>query len=188
MKLIIAEVMIMKSLITKMIMMFTMMITIWLNTECSNYSAYICGGFLDFCHHFVTFFEIYSLTVQEIYCEKKFLTAILRQVFCLSEKDCYKYWWMVVAFAWTFSSFLKLFTICSFWSLLEILMANHNGIFFVQNIWLGKRKYLLLCIFSWKLWDLCQAKFMSWSFFNPSWFDIWTFSLLVTLCSMPRGL
>ena len=71
MKLIIAEVMIMKSLITKMIMMFTMMITISLNTECSNYSAYICGGFLDFCHHFVTFFEIYSLTVQEIYYEKE---------------------------------------------------------------------------------------------------------------------
>ena len=69
--LIIAKVMIMKSMIIKMIMMFTMMITIWLNTECSNYSTYIRGGFLDFCHHFVTFFEIYSLTVQEIYYEKE---------------------------------------------------------------------------------------------------------------------
>ena len=63
--------MIMKSVMMKMIMMFTMMITIWLNTECSNYSTYICGGFLDFHHHFVLFFEIYTLTVQEIYFEKK---------------------------------------------------------------------------------------------------------------------
>ena len=69
--LIIAKVMIMKSVMIKMIMMFTMMIAIWLNTECSNYSTYICGGFLDSCHHFVTFFEIYSLTVQEIYYEKE---------------------------------------------------------------------------------------------------------------------
>ena len=179
--LIIAKVMIMKSVMIKMIMMFTMMIAIWLNTECSNYSTYICGGFLDSCHHFVTFFEIYSLTVQEIYCEKKFLTAILRQVFCLSEKDYYKYWWMVVAFAWTFSSFLKLFTICSFWSLLEILMVNHNGVFFVENIWEGEIS-ATLCF----LWE---AKLMLWSFFNPSWlFYIWAFWLLVTLCSMPRGL
>ena len=153
--LIIAKVMIMKSVMMKMIMMFTMMITIWLNTECSNYSTYIRGGFLDSCHHFVTFFEIYSLTVQEIYCEKKFLTAILRQVFCLSEKDYYKYWWMIVAFAWTLSSFLKMFTSCSFWSLLEILMVNRNVVFFLQNIWLGKVKFLLLCAFSEKLWDLC---------------------------------
>ena len=69
--LIITKVTIMKSVIIKMIMMFTMMITIWLNTECSNYSTYIRGGFLDSCHHFVTFFEIYSLTVQEIYYEKE---------------------------------------------------------------------------------------------------------------------
>ena len=103
--LIIAKVMIIKSMIIKMIMMFTMMITIWLNTECSNYSTYIRGGFLDFCHHFVTFFEIYSWTVYEIYNEKKNLAAILRQGFCLSEKDCYKYWWMVVAFEWTLFSF-----------------------------------------------------------------------------------
>ena len=70
--LIIAKVMIMKSMIIKMIMMFTMMITIWLNTECSNYSTYIGGGFLFFCLHLVTFFEIYSLTDHEIYYEKKF--------------------------------------------------------------------------------------------------------------------
>ena len=89
--LIITKVTIMKSVIIKMIMMFTMMITILLNTECSNYSTYICGCFLDFRHHFVTPFEIYSLTVQEIYCKKnKKLTAILKRVFCLSEKDCYK--------------------------------------------------------------------------------------------------
>ena len=68
---IIAKVMIIKSMIIKMIMMFTMMITIWLNTECSNYSTYIRGGVLDSCHHFVTFFGIYSLTVQEIYYEKE---------------------------------------------------------------------------------------------------------------------
>ena len=77
--LIIAKVMVMKSMIIKMVMMFTMMMTIWLNTECSNYSTYIRGGFLDFCHDFVTFFEIYTLTVHEIYYEKKFLAAILRQ-------------------------------------------------------------------------------------------------------------
>ena len=129
--LIIAKVMVMKSMIIKMIMMFTKMIKIWLNTECSNYSTYIRGGFLDFCHHFVTFFEIYSLTVHEIYFEKNILAAILRQGFCLSEKDCYKYWWMVVAFEWRLSSFLKLFKIWSFWSLLEIFMVNHNGVFFV---------------------------------------------------------
>ena len=70
-ELIIAKVMIIKSMIIKMIMMFTMMITIWLNTECSNYSTYILGGFLDSCHYFVTFFEIYSLTVHEIYYEKE---------------------------------------------------------------------------------------------------------------------
>ena len=128
--LIIAKVMVMKSMIIKMITMFTMMITVWLNTECSNYSTYIRGGFLDFCH-FVIFFEIYSLTVHEIYFERNILAAILRQGFCLSEKDCYKYWWMVVAFEWTLSSFLKLFTICSVWSLLNILMVNHNGVFFV---------------------------------------------------------
>ena len=69
--LIIAKVMIMKSVIIKIIMMFTMMITNWLNTECSNYYTYIRGGSLDSCHHFVTFFEIYSLTVQEIYYEKE---------------------------------------------------------------------------------------------------------------------
>ena len=94
--------------------MFTMMITIWLNTECSNYSTHIRGGLLDFCHNFVIFFGIYSLTDHEIYYEKKNLTVILRQAFCLSEKDCYKYYWMVVAFEWTLSSCLKLFTICSF--------------------------------------------------------------------------
>ena len=48
--------------------------------------------FLGFCYHFVTFFEIYISTVREIYYEKKNLTEILRQAFCLSEKDCYKYW------------------------------------------------------------------------------------------------
>ena len=183
---IIAKVMIMKSMIIKMIMMFTMAITVWLNTERSNYSTYICGGFLDFCHHFYTFFEIYILTVHEIYCEKFFLAAILSQGFCQSEKD--KYWWMVVAFEWTVSSFLNLFTICSLWSLLKILMVNHNGVFLVQNIWLGNGKFLLLCSLSWKLWDLCQAKLMLWSFFNLSWLEIWTFWLLVTLCSMLRGL
>ena len=74
--LILATVMIMKSMIIKMILMFTMMITIWLNTECSNYSTHIHGGFLDFCLNFVTFFEIYSLTDHEIYYEKKNLTII----------------------------------------------------------------------------------------------------------------
>ena len=112
---------------------------------------------------------------------KKKLTAILRQGFCLSEKDCYKYWWMVVVFEWTLSSFLKLCTICSFWSLLEFLMVNHNGVFLVQNIWLGKGKFLLLCSFTGKLWDLCQVKLMLWSFFNPSWLDTWTFWLSFTL-------
>ena len=112
---------------------------------------------------------------------KKKLTAILRQVFCLSEIDSYKFWWMVVAFAWKLSSFLKLFTICSFWSLLEILMVNHNGVFFVENISEGEIS-ATLCF----LWE---AKLMLWSFFNPSWlFYIWAFWLLVTLCSMPRGL
>ena len=61
-------------------------------------------------NHFVTLLAIYSLTVHEIYYEIKFLkifqsfskatlsywkegnTTILRQGFCLSEKDCYKYW------------------------------------------------------------------------------------------------
>ena len=148
---IMAKVMVMKSMLIKMIMMLTMMITIWLNTECSNYSTYIRGGFLDFCHHFVTFFEIYSLTVHEIYCEKIFWAPILRQGFCLSEKDCYKYWWMVVAFEWTLSGFLNLFTVCYFWSLLKILMVNHNGVLLVQNIWLGNGKFLLLSSFSWKL-------------------------------------
>ena len=65
--LIIAKVMIMKSMIIKMIMVFTMMITNSLNTECSNYYTYKRVGSLN-------------------------LTAILRQVFCLGEKDCYKYW------------------------------------------------------------------------------------------------
>ena len=69
--LIIAKVMIMTSMIIKMIMLFTMMITIWLNTECSIYSTDIRGGVLDSYHHFVTFFEIYSLTVEEIYYEKE---------------------------------------------------------------------------------------------------------------------
>ena len=122
-----------------------------------------------------------------IFWKKKFNSNI-EQGFFLSERDCYKYWWMVVAFEWTLPSFLKLFTICSFGSLLEILMVNHNGVFFVQNIWLGKGKFLLLCSFSGKLWDLYQARLMLWSFFNPSWLDIWTFWLLVTLCSMSRGL
>ena len=45
-----------------------------------------------FHHHFVTFFEIYILTIQEIYSENKILAAILRQGFSLSKKDCYKYW------------------------------------------------------------------------------------------------
>ena len=36
--------------------------------------------------------------------------------------------------------------------------------------------------------DLCQTKLMLWRFSNPSWLDIWNFWLLVTLCSMPRGL
>ena len=144
MVLIIAKVMAMRAMIIKMIMMLTMRITIWLNTECSNYSMYICGGFLDFCYHFVTFFEIYSLNVHQIYYEKNFLAAILRQGFCLSEKDCYKYWWMVVAFEWTLSSFLKLFTICSFWSLLKILMVNHNGVF-------------LFKIFDWGRGNLCHS-------------------------------
>ena len=184
--LIIAKVMIMKSMIIKM-MMFTMAITVWLNTERSNYSTYICGGFLDFCHHFVTFFDIYSLTVHEIYCEKFFFSSNIDTGFSLSEKDCYKYWWMVVAFEWTFSSFLNLFTICSVWSLLKILMVNHNGVFFVQNIWLAKGNFLLLYSFSRKLWDLCQAELMLWRFFNPSWLDIGTFWFLITLCSSPRG-
>ena len=69
--LIIAKVMIMESTIIKMIMIFTMMISILLNTECSNYSTDIHGGFLDSCHHFVTFFKIYSLTVEEIYYKKE---------------------------------------------------------------------------------------------------------------------
>ena len=180
--------MIMKSLILKMIMIFIMAITVWLNTERSNYSTYICGGFLDFCHHFVTFFDIYSLTVHEIYCEKFFFSSNIDTGFSLSEKDCYKYWWMVVAFEWTLSSFFNLFAICYFWSLLKILIVNHNGVFLVQNIWLGNGKFLLLCFFSWKLWDLCQTKLKLWSFFNLSWLNIWSFWLLVTLCSMPRGL
>ena len=69
--LIIAKVMIIMSIIINMTMMFTMMITICLNTECSNYSTYKCGFFLDSCHHFVTYLEIYSLTVQDIYYEKE---------------------------------------------------------------------------------------------------------------------
>ena len=36
--------------------------------------------------------------------------------------------------------------------------------------------------------DQCQAKSMLWSFYNTSWLDIWTFWLLVILCSMPRSL
>ena len=36
--------------------------------------------------------------------------------------------------------------------------------------------------------DLCQAKPTLWSFYNTSWLDIWTFWLLFTLCSVPRGL
>ena len=54
---IIAKVMVMKSMIIKMVMIFTMMITIGLNTECSNYSTYIRGGFLDFWHHFLHFLK-----------------------------------------------------------------------------------------------------------------------------------
>ena len=49
--------------------------------------------------------------------------------------------WIVVTFEWTLSSFSKLFTICSFWSLLKILLANHNGVFFVQNSWLGRGNF-----------------------------------------------
>ena len=81
--LIIAKVMIIKSMIIKMIMMFTMMITIWLNTECWNYSTYIRGDFLDSCHHFVTFFEIYSWTVQSrrFTMKKKFNSNIETGVF-----------------------------------------------------------------------------------------------------------
>ena len=35
--------------------------------------------------------------------------------------------------------------------------------------------------------DICQAKPTLWSFCNKSWLDIWTFWLLVTFCSLPRG-
>ena len=84
--------------------------------------------------------------------------------------------------------FLKMSTICFFRSLLKILLVNHNGIFFVQKIWLGKGKFLLLCFLSRKLCGLSQAKLMLWSFFNPLGLDIWTFWVLVTLCSMPRSL
>ena len=179
--LIIAKVMIMKSVMMKMIMMFTMMITIWLNTECSNYSTYICGGFLDFHHHFVLFFEIYTLTVQEIYFEKKTkLTAILRQVFCLSDVDC-----------GIRANIVQFFEVV--YNLFFFVIA---GNFYGQSKWsilcskylIGKGKFLLLCTFSGKLSDLCQAKLMLWRFSNPSWLDIWTFWLLVSLCSMPRGL
>ena len=79
-----AKVMVMKPMIIKMIIMSTMMITIGLNTERLNYSTYIRGSFLDFCHDFVTFFEIFSLTVHEIYYEKKFFSSNIETGF-LSE-------------------------------------------------------------------------------------------------------
>ena len=37
-----------------------------------NVQITIHGDFLDFCNHFAIFFEIYSVTVQEIYYEKRF--------------------------------------------------------------------------------------------------------------------
>ena len=186
--LIIAKVMIIKSMIIKMIMMFTMMITIWLNTECWNYSTYIRGDFLDSCHHFVTFFEIYSWTVQSrrFTMKKKFNSNIETGVFVWVRKiviNTGEWLWHLSEHCLVFELVYNLI----FCSLLKILMVNHNGVFFVQNIWLAKGNFLLLYSFSRKLWDLCQAELMLWRFFNPSWLDIGTFWFLITLCSSPRG-
>ena len=52
----------------------------------------------------------------------------------------------------------------------------------------GRGKFQLLCSLSGKPSDLYQTKSKLWSFSNSSSFDIWTFWLLVTLCSTPRDL
>ena len=60
--------------------------------------------------------------------------------------------------------------------------------FVLKNFDWEREKSLLLCSLSGKPCDLCQTKLMLWSFSSPSWFDLWTFWLLASMCSMPRGL
>ena len=73
-------------------------------------------------------------------------------------KACCKYWWMVVTFEWMLSNFQKLFTICSHKSLLEILLACHNGVIAVQ--WL--LHYVIISRSklweSWFLFSECRYK------------------------------
>ena len=133
----IAKVTIMKSLMIRMIMMLMMvkiLIRYWILKSFYIYT----WRFFRFLPSFCYIFKIYSLTVQEIYYEQKKINSNVRTGF-LCEWESYKYWWMAVTFEWTLSSFFKLLTICSFWSLLKILLVNHNGVFFLQNVWLEKK-------------------------------------------------
>ena len=108
----------------------------------------------------------YCLTVQEIYYEKKSLTPILGLGFCMSEKDCNEYRWIVVTFEWILPSFMKLFTICSFCSLVKIFLVNNNGVFFVQNIWFGKGKIFATLLLLWEALGLMSSKFNVVKFFQ----------------------
>ena len=110
----------------------------------------------------------YCLTVQEIYYEKKSLTPILGLGFCMSEKDCNEYRWIVVTFEWILPSFMKLFTICSLWRFSWSIITEYSLFKIFDS---EREKFLLLYSFSGKLWGLCQANLMLWSFFNPSWLD-----------------
>ena len=106
------------------------------------YSKYIHEAFLGFCYHFVTFFWFcYNLWFNcsgDLLWKKIFLAIILRQGL-LSE------WARLLEMLvngcdirvneWTLFSFLKLFAIYSFWSMMKILLVNHNRVLFVQTIW-----------------------------------------------------